>query len=379
MASKSKSLPKRVTLKDVANATGVSTAAVSYAYTRPERLSVKLRSRIMETARELGYPGPNPVAQNLRRGQTGVVGVVFHDPLPEAFTDPSTVLFLRGVADMIEAGNFCLLLIPGSVRRARNLKFVNSAAVDGMIVYSIHDRDPLVDAALARQVPTVLVDSGAMEQVLTIGIDNEAAAQVAAEHLLALGHRRFGIVVAGPTVDATRGIMTFAALQSATSADVRGRLKGYAKALKKARISFSECVSIINCGQHTQDEGRIAGQTLMGLNPRPTAILAMSDQLALGAMQGIAEVGLRVPNDVSVVGFDDIPAAAAARPSLTTIHQPLIDKGFWSAKMLLALIQHEQPPNPNLLPTHLVVRESTGPASIREEVVVSPSSKRSSR
>jgi len=354
--------PGRVTLKDVADAVGVSTAAVSYAYTRPTRLSVELRTRVLKAARKLGYAGPDPVARNLRRGQTGVVGVVFRDTLPEGFTFPSTVLFLQGVAGVIEEANLCLLLIPGTLRKIRNLKSVNSAAVDGLIVYSIDDQDPLVDAVLARRVPTVLVDSEAIEQVPTIGIDNEAAAQAAAEYILALGHRRIGIITSGPRVGVTSGMLRPRVLRSATSSDFRARVRGYAKAFRKAGLPWEELVSIYNCAEHMQDGGRAAARALLSLTPRPTAILAITDQLALAAMEGIAEMGLKVPTDVSVVGFDDIGDAGLAKPSLTTVHQPLVDKGFWAAQVLLALIRHEVPPIPGILPTHLVIRESTAAA-----------------
>jgi DNA-binding LacI/PurR family transcriptional regulator len=362
MSNRSKKSLRRITLKDVADSLGVSTAAVSYAYSRPTRLSAELRIRVLEAARKLGYPGPDPVARNLRRGQTGVVGIVFPDPLPKGFTFVSTVLFLQGVAGVIEDGNFCLLLIPGTLRKVSNLKSVNAAAVDGLIVYSIDDRDPLVGAVLARRVPTVLVDSEAIKQVPTIGIDNEKAAEAAAEYLLKLGHRRFGIIAAGPRVGAASGMMRIGALRSATSADFRARLRGYAKALRKAGIPWEECVSIYNCDEHSQSEGRIAARTLLGLNPRPTAILAINDQLALYAMTGIQEMGFSVPNDVSIVGFDDIPDAALAKPPLTTVHQPLVDKGFWAAQILLALIRQEEPPDPGVLPTRLVIRASTAAA-----------------
>jgi DNA-binding LacI/PurR family transcriptional regulator len=208
-----------------------------------------------------------------------------------------------------------------------------------------------------------LVDSEAIENVATVGIDNEKAAQAAAEHLLALGHRRFGIIAIGAALENTRGLVHVRTVQSAASADLRGRLKGYMKALRGAGLAFEDSVSIYCCGTSAEHDGRMAAHALMNLRPRPTAILAMSDQLALQAMAGIEESGLRVPADVSVVGFDDIPAAAGARPALTTVHQPLVDKGFWAATILLALIRREQPPTPGALPTHLVVRDSTAAAS----------------
>lgn len=361
MASKSRQTPTRLTLKDVAKAAGVSTAAASYAFTRPSRLSNDLRTRVLEAARRLGYPGPDPMARNLRRGRTGVVGVVTHDALPEAFKVPSTILFLQGVASGVESANMCVSLIPGSLRKMRNLQSVSQAAVDGLIVYCLDDRDSLVDAVLARNVPTVLVDSEAIESVPTVGIDSERAARTAAEHLLQLGHRRIGIIVSNPRIDATSGMMSAKALGSAvTSSDFRRRFKGYAQAFREAGVPWNDSVSAY-CAEHSWNGGNRAARALLGLNPRPTAMLATSDQLALGAMAYMQETGLRVPADVSVVGFDDIPEARLAKPSLTTIQQPLVDKGFWAGQILVALTRREEVSSPVVLPTRLVIRESTAP------------------
>jgi DNA-binding LacI/PurR family transcriptional regulator len=287
---------------------------------------------------------------------------VLHDPLTDGFAFPTTNLFLQGVARVIEDRSLCLLLIPGTLRKVRNLKSVNGAAVDGLIVYSIDDFDPLVGAVLARRVPTVLVDSEAIKQVPTVGIDNEKAAYAAAQHLLELGHRRFGIIATGPKIGMTSGMIGHDILRSATSSDFRARLRGYANALRKAGVSWKESVSIYNCAGYGREEGSNAARAIMGVNPRPTAILAVNDQLALDVIAGIKEMGLRVPDDVSIVGFDDTPDAAQANPSLTTVHQPHADKGFWAAEILLALMRREEPPDPGTLTTHLVIRKSTAPA-----------------
>ena len=361
MSRKPKRSVRRVTLKDVAKSLGISTAAVSYAYTRPGRTSAALRARILETAKKLGYSGPDPTARNLRRGRASALGVVFSDSLPFAFSDPSTALFLEGVATATEAADLGLLLIPGTLRKIRNPKAVSGAAVDGFIVYSIASDDPLLHAIQARHVPAVLVDSGALEGVPGVGIDDEAAAQEAAEHLLRLGHRHIGVIGLNFKVGVISGMARLESLESATYRDARSRLRGYAKAFRKYEMVWNDSLRIYQCSDHSIKEGREAARTLLSLSPRPTAILAMSDLLAIGAITEIESMGLHVPSDVSVVGFDDIPAASAVKPQLTTVHQPHVDKGFWAARILIALVREEEPPNPGLLPTHLVVRDSTAP------------------
>lgn len=356
-----KGVPGRVTSKNVAQALGVSTAAVSYAFTRPNRLSPQLRRRILETADRLGYAGPHPVARHLRVGRTGVIGVVCNDSLPEVFSVPSTALFLQGVANVVEAAKMCVLLIPGTLRKLRNLQPVTQAAVDGLIVYSVLDGDPLIEAVLARRVPTVVVDTEAMQNLIQVGIDNEKAAQMAAEHLLQLGHRRIGVLTLSPGLDTPSGLISHQNVVSADSSDFRRRMKGYTRAFQEAGLRWEENISVYNCPDHSWIGGATGARALANLHPRPTAILATSDLLALGAIQGLGELGLRVPADLSVVGFDDIPDASLSRPALTTVHQPLVDKGYWASQILLALLERTEPPQPGVLATRLVIRESTAP------------------
>ena len=363
MLRKSKKMLRRITLKDVADTLGISTAAVSYVFTRPDRTSVELRKRVLETAKRLGYSGPDPMARNLRRGRASALSVVFPDSLPYAFNDPSTALFLEGVATATEAADLGLLLVPGTLRRIRNPKAVNNAAVDGFIVYSMASDDPLLHAIRARQVPVVLVDSAALEGVPGVGIDDEAAASAAAEHLLQLGHRRFGVIGMNFKVGVTSGIARPESMGSATYRDVGARLRGYNKAFREYGIQWGDSLCIYECSDNNDKEGRAAARVLLGLSPRPTAILVMSDLLAIAAIAEIEAMGFKVPDDISVVGFDDIPAASSVKPQLTTIHQPHVDKGFWAARILIALLRDEEPPDPGLLPTHLVIRDSTAPPS----------------
>jgi DNA-binding LacI/PurR family transcriptional regulator len=356
---------RRATLTRVARELGVSPMTVSNAYNRPDQLSPALRERVFETARRLGYAGPDPVARSLRRRRTNVVGVLYSNPLLYAFDDPAQVLFLKGLAAATEAAGMGLVLVPGSLGSSAEERAtaVMDAAVDGFIIYSISEDDPLIEAALRRRVPTVIVDQPLQEGVPFVGIDDESAAREVAEHLLRLRHERFGVVAFGI---AEEGLFSgFADLRrqgSATFRVSRARLAGYAAALEAAGLSWKG-VPVYECPGSSQALGYEAADALLSLEPRPTAILCLSDRLALGVIEAAQERGLSVPEYLSVTGFDDVPEAAMSTPPLTTVHQDHAEKGLLAGRLLVARLRGEEVPDPDLLPAQLVVRGSTGRAS----------------
>ena len=337
---------------------------VSNAYNRPDQLSPALRERVFETARRLGYAGPDPVARSLRRQRTNVVGVLYSNPLSYAFDDPAQVLFLKGLAAATEAAGMGLVLVPGSVGSSaeERASAVMDAAVDGFIVYSIAEDDPLVEAALRRRLPTVIVDQPLREGVLFVGIDDESAAREVAEHLLKLGHERFCVVAFGIADDGSfSGFAGSRRQGSATFRVSRARLAGYAAALEAAGLSWEE-VPVYECPGSSQALGYEAADALFSLEPPPTAILCLSDRLALGVIEAAQERGLSVPGDLSVAGFDDVPEATMSTPSLTTVHQDHTEKGLLAGQLLVARLLGEESPEPVLPPARLVVRDSTGQA-----------------
>ena len=351
----------RVTLTRIAEELKVSPMTVSNAYNRPDQLSKDLRERIFETARRLGYTGPDPVARSLRRRKTNVVGVLYSNPLSYAFDDPAAVSFLGGLSAVTEEAGLGILLVPasgGSPPAVRDPRAAAEAAVDGFVVYSMADEEALVGAALGRNLPMVVVDQPLREGVPFVGIDDEAAARVAAEHLLALGHKRFCVVSFGLSPDGREGMADVTRQTNATYRVSRLRLEGYAAALKAAGLSWAE-VPVYECAGSAKFFGRDATEVLLSLRPRPTAILALSDQLALGAIEAAKERELAVPEDVSVVGFDDVAPAETSTPPLTTVHQDHAEKGLLAGRILTAQLCAEDGQNPELLPTRLVVRGST--------------------
>ena len=346
----------------VAEELGVSSMTISNAYNHPERVSETLREQIFETAERLGYAGPDPVARSLRRQKTNLAGVLYSNPLSYAFDDAAQVLFLKGVAAATEEAGMGLVLVPGSVGSSPNERAsaVMDAAVDGFVVYSIAEDDPLVEAALRRRLPTVIADQPLLENVPFVGIDNESAAREVARHLLDLGHERFGVVSFSiATADRAPGIADSRRQRSATLRVTRARLAGYEAVLQDAGLPWKE-VPVYECFGSSKALGREAADALLSWDPPLTAILALSDQLALGVIEAAKERGLSVPEDLSVAGFDDVPEAVTSRPPLTTVHQDHTKKGELAGRLLVAQLREEETGDKDLLPALLVVRGSTG-------------------
>ena len=358
-SGRQRSSGRRATLKEVAAEVGVSPATVSNAYNRPDQLSSGLRKKVLETARRLGYPGPDPTARSLRRGRSGVIGVLYADRLSYAFEDPAAVLFLRGISEAAEEAGLQLLLVTG-LRDDSSVEAVGKAAVDGFVVYSMPEDDPSVDAAIGRRLPTVLVDQPEGTGAPLVGIDDRGAARAAAEHLVSLGHRRLGVVSFELAREPVGGLADAARQAAATFVASGQRLRGYAEALEPAGIPW-ESIPVYECAENVLEEGKAAAEVLLAPDDRPTAILATSDLLAFGVMEAAARMGLAVPGDLSVVGFDDVPEAARANPPLTTVHQPHMEKGLKAGRLLVSGLRVEGPARTEILPTRLVVRGSTAP------------------
>jgi DNA-binding LacI/PurR family transcriptional regulator len=351
---------RSVTLDEIARVVGVSRATVSNAYNRPDQLSAALRTRILDTARSLGYAGPDPAARSLRRGVARSIGVALTETLSYAFSDSAAIRFLHGLTRRLEPDGLSVLLIPASP--LEDAAAVRDAIVDGFIVYSMPGDDPHVDAMLARGLPVVMVDQPHVPGIPFVGVDNRSSARLLAEHVLGLGHRRLGVVSFPMRTEVHRGPADLARQARATREVTRDRLAGYRDAVEAAGSDWSG-VRVEERLRSDTDEGRDAGRALLASAPRPTAILAMSDHLAVGVVEAARDVGLRVPDDLTVVGFDDIPLASAAEVALTTIRQPLAERGELAGELLLAALSRRAsfPSHTHILPTELVIRASSGP------------------
>jgi DNA-binding LacI/PurR family transcriptional regulator len=206
----------------------------------------------------------------------------------------------------------------------------------------------------------VVVDQPFKEGVPFVGVDDEGAARTAAEHLLDLGHERFAVVSFGLSPDGRGGIAGPGRQERAAMRVSRMRLRGYRAALEEAGLPWSG-VPVYECPGSARELGHRAAEELFRSEPWPTAIIASSDQLALGVVEWMAERRISVPEDVSVVGFDDVPAAASADPPLTTVHQDHAEKGVLAGRMLVLQLREEDFPGAEQLATRLVVRGSTSP------------------
>ncbi len=348
-------MPRRATLQTIADVLGVSRSTVSNAYNRPDQLAPDLRERILAVAAELGYTGPDPAARRLRTGRSGVIGLLFTEALSYAFTDPAAVGFLEGLAREAEAEGTALLLVP-SPPGADAAHAVRDAVVDGLCIYSMADDQPSVRAALDRGIPTVVVEEPDIAGQAFVGIDDRSATRSVAEHVLGLGHRRFAVLTDRLRPDGYEGPVDAARESSATFHIGRQRLAGYRDALAAAGIDWSTVPK--HEGPNDRGSGVRLARAALGADRRPTALLAATDQLALGALRAADELGIAVPTELSVTGFDDAPPAGAA--DLTTLRQPLREKGEQAAR-LLAELREGAPPRRVMLPVELVVRGSTGP------------------
>jgi DNA-binding LacI/PurR family transcriptional regulator len=316
---------RRVTMPDVAREAGVSAMTVSYTFSRPERVADATRRRVLEAAERLGYPGPHPGARSLRLGRTASLGVVLGEHLTYAFDDPQATQFLAGVSTVCVEHELGLTLIPatGGLRDAAR---VRDAAVDAMVLWTTADDDPVLDAVLRRGLPAVVHGGPAVPGLGLVAADDRAAARAVgvaaftgarAPAVLSfpLDRSRRPALLAGPDPDAVPFPVT------------RHRLRGYADAAADLGLDW-ERVPVAVLARNDRVEAEAAGARLLR-GTDVDAIAAMSDELALGVLR----LGVDVPGRVSVTGWDDGPAAAAA--GLTTIAQSLREQGELCARSVV--------------------------------------------
>lgn len=343
-----------VRLRDVAEAAGVSHGTASNVFNRPDIVREEVRDRVLAAAEHLGYSGPSPKGRLLRAGRANAIGIAAAEPLDYFFADPWARTLMGAVAeacDMRGAGLALVSMAPG-----RDLAWnVDSALVDGFLL-SCGGREHLVDMTRRRGLPYVALSLDTHDpDVPAIHIDDFGGARAAARHLCALGHRRFAILPLGAGDDPRRA--TPEEVRAMPSLNVRERARGYWAALAEVGIAEEQVPFILSRSDRRMV--RAAMDTLMAQSfPQPTAILAMSDVIAIEAMDWLAEQGLRVPDDVSVVGFDGTPDAAAAVPGLTTVAQPY---QLIAERAVAAILDDNLPAEREILPLSLIERDSTGP------------------
>jgi DNA-binding LacI/PurR family transcriptional regulator len=346
----------RVTLQTIADRVGVSRMTVSNAFSRPDQLSKTLRDRILDVARELGYVGPDPTARALASGSAGAVGLLLSDTPTYALTDEIAMAVIAGVADELTPSGLALTIL--SATSTGDVVHARDVAMDGVLVYSCDPASSAVDWLMRRRLPMVFVDQAPAPGIPSVNIDDRGGARAVAQHLVDLGHRRFAIVTTG-----YRGEYGVVAdpLAATTVHTERERLVGWLDALRPKGL---EPVVLRRPHGDPQDTGYETGRELLAIDPRPTAVLCFSDAIAAGVIRAAHDAGLRVPRDVTVVGFDDNPLSRRIEPALTTVRQDAEEKGRAAAGALLKAIEQAREGRKSkarhlVLPTELIVRASS--------------------
>jgi DNA-binding LacI/PurR family transcriptional regulator len=356
MAPLSSGKTRPVRLADIAKAAGVSHGTASNVFARPEIVREEVRERVKAAAEAMGYGGPDPKGRLLRAGKVNAIGVATGEPLSYFFDDPFARVMMASISQACDATGAGISLV--SAANSEQLAWnIQSALVDGFIVFCMEGDSRLVQLARERKLPFVALDLDSDDQgVAAIGVDNIAGAGLAARHLTELGHRRFA-VLALPCADAGFGPTTQERVEKALYSGTRDRLRGYFAELSRFDID----VSLVPIYETVNDEESVwAGlDHIFAGAETPTAILAMSDRIAMHALDWLRQHDITVPGDVSVVGFDGVPEGAVCEPSLTTVAQPIAEMGRRAVK---AILENDGSLSRQLLPVDLVVRASSGPS-----------------
>ncbi|WP_245930029.1 LacI family DNA-binding transcriptional regulator [Allonocardiopsis opalescens] len=326
-----------MTITTIAQEAGVSLPTVSRVVNGRADVAPQTRKRIEELLQRHGYQRP------VRRQEVraNLIDLVFND-----LDSPWALEIIRGVEEVAHGAGIGTVI--SAIRRrstvARQwLENVRTRASDG-VIFVTSDPEPRMHAELRRlRVPTVVVDSAGIPalDVPTIGATNWSGGMSATEHLLSLGHRRIGVIGGHPRLLCSRA-----------------RLDGYRAALQSAGVPTDDALVVE--GDFSHESGYTGASRLLDLDDPPTAIFACSDTMAFGVYEAARVRRMRVPDDLSVVGFDDIPGARWTSPPLTTVRQPLVEMGLLAARTMLRLMDGEQIESPRVeLATNLILRHST--------------------
>ena len=329
------------TLETVAAVSGFSRATVSRVINQSPTVAPEIREAVEAVIEQLGYV-PNRAARSLVTRRTGSIALVVREPVEFGVTDS----YLSGVivaASQSLAGTgvqLAVMMAANDTDHAKLGSYVRSGHVDGVLLFSVHDDDPLPSQLVRAGVPVVL---GGRPTVPLAGgsyvdTDNRGGAEAAAGHLLGLGRRHLAMISGPP--DMTAAV---------------DRLDGFRNALRRA----GQAPPTVAYGDFTRAAGGTAMREILDRLPEVDAVFAANDLMALDALRALREAGRRVPDDVAVVGFDDIDLGRFAEPQLTTVHQPIAEQATLMVRMVLEQIEGQPPREPTVLPVHLVVRGST--------------------
>ena len=338
--------PKRVTSSDVAKHAGVSRTTVSLVLNDVPGVNIsdKTRQRVLEAAKELGYV-PDAAAQALASRQSKTIGLVLTRDSNHIASDAYLSQILDSLVSTTNKYGMHLILdiVADKHNRETYLNLVQSKGIDGIIFSGPRFDDDALQELAKDGFPTVLMGQLPGTSFCTVDVDNVKAAKMAVDHLINLGHKRIGCI-------------TNASLRYTAAID---RLEGYKSALEDADLEFSP--DLVRYGDFNLESGYFQMRSILQAGNIPTAMFVASDVLAFGAMAAIRENGLSIPQDIALVGFDNVPMARYVEPYLTTVHLPAAETARCACELLFSIIRKEEIQNRQiLLDTKLVIRESCG-------------------
>ncbi|HEV2132250.1 MAG TPA: LacI family DNA-binding transcriptional regulator [Longimicrobiaceae bacterium] len=334
-------------LQDVAELAGVSASTVSRVVNEPQMVNDQTRARVEEAIRALGYR-PNRVARRLRveHGLTNLVGLIIPDLQNPFFAD-----IARGVEDVAVQNGYTVLIGNSDEnldKERRYLEVMHAESVDGIILPPNSTSDPVATDFAQSEMPLVFVDRRLSKVKMDTAVtDNVRGAYDAVEHLIRLGHRRIGFIEGRPQVSTSRE-----------------RLAGYRQALEDHGIELDP--AIVRVGDSRQESGRHLAEELLALPERPTALLVGNGLMALGALEALHRAELKIPDEMAIIGYDDMPWALALNPPLTVVRQPGYELGSRAMELLLQRIRMpERSTTLVVLEPELIVRRSCGAGAQR--------------
>ncbi|MDA3809392.1 MAG: LacI family DNA-binding transcriptional regulator [Spirochaetaceae bacterium] len=344
---------KPSTINDIAKLAGVSKTTVSFALNNPGRVGAETLANIRKICKELNY-SPDPIARTLTTKKTGNIGFLLPGITPEGFKNPHLFQILQGMRIACLSDDYSLTVISPS--RGNLLKTMQKLAVDGFVIHGMIHQMEIFDYLRTRNIPVVSLDGGVLEPIPRVTTDDEVGAYNVMQLVLSYGHKN--IVILG-FKDADDHKEEFA-----SSAGYR-RLQGYKRALSEKNIgSHSPGISVFISEECSLDGGYTAMEQIWKSSKRPTAIVAMSDILAMGVYSFCQDHSLSIPENLSVVGFDDIMEVSLIRPPLTTISQPAVKKGEKAVELLIEIIKGSKNPASVELKTELIKRQSVAIPSV---------------
>jgi len=337
---------RRVTSEDVARLAGVSRTTVSLVLNQVPgaRIAEETRRRVLEAARELNYY-PNAAARSLASRKTRTIGLILCQSPDRIFADAFLPEVIRGIGDIARERDFKVLLqsVEDVADPEAYIGLVREKRIDGIILSGPRSDDARLLQLKEEGFPIVLLGQLRGSGINFVDVDNVGAAKMATEHLIGLGHSRIGMITNAP-------------LQYTASQD---RLLGYRLALEENGLTYDE--ELVRYGDFREESGYKAMKELLALQVPLSAVFVASDLVAFGAMEAIKEAGLRIPEDIAMVGFDDIRLANYVDPPLTTVRLPAYELGARAMDMLIRMVEGEELEESQvLLATELVIRESCG-------------------